>query len=606
MLDHGVLSREEYDAHVRSLELFEQALSSPDGAEDIAQSYSSKRRKRTSRSRRKDGDSKKSLPAHSRTAGRSDPAGKSRRRREHRDSKSMTTDEVSKEREPSQFDALTGLFGSNTEEVSSGASVSPDVGVLVSLSDVNGYTPDQVKLLCERMMDPQAGVRIKTRNYRGRTYHGAFTGPAGVSWMSAKFELTREDALALGASMVEQHLITLVTDPSHASVFDPSFPSFYCFGALQDSTVTDATDLFRAVRDSNDLSDSSDDAWADVESASSIASVATSPSTRSAASSVEEDPVPLASSAGSELHRAMSMRQMNLWQRNTLRGKDMARVRHITTMDFSNSDKVHAYLDMLAGTDDLVHIVGFIVQDEILRGRDRILREEGVGVRLLRSVWEMESEEYIRAFKPMVKMVVKHTRKGRATLELDTERLGLTTTPSVGSIEENQETLISLVTQFLSLLKESREAFPLVFENILQKLYRTLTAVGQHQSELGLAYNEEAIRLFGAFLLLRFLCPVLVTPERFGLYKGEPPREVRRSLILVSKVLQAVANQSEFTEPYMEFANDFVHEAVPEVMSFVRRLVESERMESHGGRAPKLSSGRRKTTFGKMKAKLKR
>ncbi len=75
----------------------------------------------------------------------------------------------------------------------------------------------------------------------------------------------------------------------------------------------------------------------------------------------------------------------------------------------------------------------------------------------------------------------------------------------------------------------------------------------------------------GGFLFLRYLCPALVTPEGYGL-KGEQQScqfnvtvtlngKTRRTLILISKVIQNLANGVEFEgqkEPYMMPLNTIV------------------------------------------------
>lgn len=73
-------------------------------------------------------------------------------------------------------------------------------------------------------------------------------------------------------------------------------------------------------------------------------------------------------------------------------------------------------------------------------------------------------------------------------------------------------------------------------------------------------------------MFLRFLCPAIVSPEAFGLADGNgpvvgadqlapPPSHVRRNLILISKLLQNLANGADpfGKEEYMrEGTNEFI------------------------------------------------
>jgi GTPase-activator protein for Ras-like GTPase len=50
----------------------------------------------------------------------------------------------------------------------------------------------------------------------------------------------------------------------------------------------------------------------------------------------------------------------------------------------------------------------------------------------------------------------------------------------------------------------------------------------------------------GGFLFLRFICPAVVTPHRYGLTKSAPSPKAGRTLVLISKLLQNLANGVEF------------------------------------------------------------
>jgi hypothetical protein len=71
-------------------------------------------------------------------------------------------------------------------------------------------------------------------------------------------------------------------------------------------------------------------------------------------------------------------------------------------------------------------------------------------------------------------------------------------------------------------------------------------------------FPEHHLRVVGGFYFLRFLCPALVCPEGFGVPTPSP--KSRRSLILVSKAIQNLANDVEFGEKenYMVKVNPFI------------------------------------------------
>ncbi|KAI3653038.1 hypothetical protein MP228_002463 [Amoeboaphelidium protococcarum] len=82
------------------------------------------------------------------------------------------------------------------------------------------------------------------------------------------------------------------------------------------------------------------------------------------------------------------------------------------------------------------------------------------------------------------------------------------------------------------------------------------------------------------FMFLRFICPAIVTPETSGIVKSPLNSKQRRSLVLISKVLQNLANGVRFgsKEAYMTPANSFLVDNEPQLYKFCHQIqdVESE------------------------------
>lgn len=81
-------------------------------------------------------------------------------------------------------------------------------------------------------------------------------------------------------------------------------------------------------------------------------------------------------------------------------------------------------------------------------------------------------------------------------------------------------------------------------------------------------------RVVSGFIFLRLLCPALLNPRAFGLVPEPPPPQAMRSLVMVAKCLQNLANLVEFggKEPYMEVVNPFILKNKERMVVFLDQL----------------------------------
>lgn len=89
------------------------------------------------------------------------------------------------------------------------------------------------------------------------------------------------------------------------------------------------------------------------------------------------------------------------------------------------------------------------------------------------------------------------------------------------------------------------------------------------------AQDQTICTLIGGFFFLRFINPAIVTPRSYMLIDGTPADHPRRTLTLVAKMLQNLANKPSYAkEPYMAKLQPFIHQNKERVNKFMLDLCE--------------------------------
>ena len=101
-------------------------------------------------------------------------------------------------------------------------------------------------------------------------------------------------------------------------------------------------------------------------------------------------------------------------------------------------------------------------------------------------------------------------------------------------------------------------------------------------------------RVVSGFIFLRLICPAILNPRQFNLLQEPPHQMASRSLIMIAKCLQNLANLVEFggKEPYMEVVNPFILKNKERMISFLDHLsnvmerpeIDEQRMKSEPSR----------------------
>nr|KAJ3419272.1 Ras GTPase activating protein ira2 [Polyrhizophydium stewartii] len=237
----------------------------------------------------------------------------------------------------------------------------------------------------------------------------------------------------------------------------------------------------------------------------------------------------------------------------------------LTLCDVSSSNDIDdiatALLSIFEKCGKASRLISVVIEDEINHTdmASGIFRRNSIATKLLTLYARSEAQDFLHiTLLPILRTLAEMNPP--MPFEIDPTRLEPT-----DNIETNMGNLKSITQDFLLNIFGNVSHFPfklrLICANVAEAVARKFPDAGL----LGV----------GAFVFLRFICPAIVAPETHALVKQPiSQRELRRGLILVTKVIQNLANKVLFgtKEGFMIGLNDLLDQNQASLTAFLREI----------------------------------
>ncbi|XP_063990874.1 neurofibromin isoform X3 [Diachasmimorpha longicaudata] len=174
-----------------------------------------------------------------------------------------------------------------------------------------------------------------------------------------------------------------------------------------------------------------------------------------------------------------------------------------------------------------------------------LFRGNSLGSKIMAFCFRIYGASYLQnLLEPLITPLIDDSS---TNFEVDSARIDVNE-----NIEQNGRNLIALTQKVFDAIVSSADRFPSQLRSMCHCLYQVL-------SKRFPQCPQNNIGAVGTVIFLRFINPAIVSPQEMGIVNKPVPVQVKRGLMLMSKILQNIANHVEFSkEQHMLPFNDFL------------------------------------------------
>nr|XP_018259204.1 neurofibromin 1 [Kwoniella dejecticola CBS 10117]OBR81362.1 neurofibromin 1 [Kwoniella dejecticola CBS 10117] len=218
------------------------------------------------------------------------------------------------------------------------------------------------------------------------------------------------------------------------------------------------------------------------------------------------------------------------------------------------------------GTGALLGLMRALIEREVAmtNHESELFRANSITMRMLTIFAKTYGYNYVRlTLQPLVLSLIE--KPAECSFELDPSKASGT-----DDIDRNADHLRLMCQALLDLICSSTPRVPLMFRALCHHIWELVDD----------RFPDSRHSAVGSFIFLRFFCPAIVSPESIDLDVNPDTRETRRALLLITKVIQNLANNVIFKEPHMKVLNSFLSENIRQVTKFLSDIAVSRLFRS--------------------------